>query len=171
MSGHKDGSVALWAMADSKQLKSVSDLHETAVVQVRIHVVENKNQKVQCISSEDAGAVRMITFSRKAFFGGYSTHYDYLFRTKMIATNSISLYKYSEAHEFPFSENAMLVGFGGSNMINICSLMPITNLKSVRRPNFVRDRCLPYTAWGFGLTPSNRERIVPLFAFAWDRLI
>lgn len=30
---------------------------------------------------------------------------------------------------------------------------------------------MPYTAWGFGLTPSNRERIVPIFAFAWDRMI
>jgi hypothetical protein len=25
--------------------------------------------------------------------------------------------------------------------------------------------------WGFGLTPSHREKTVPILAFAWDRLI
>jgi hypothetical protein len=25
--------------------------------------------------------------------------------------------------------------------------------------------------WGFGLTPSHREKTVPIFAFAWDRVI
>jgi WD40 repeat protein len=43
ISGHKDGSAALWDLSHNKLLKAVSDLHETAVAQVRIHVVESKN--------------------------------------------------------------------------------------------------------------------------------
>ena len=30
---------------------------------------------------------------------------------------------------------------------------------------------MPYGAWGFGLTPSNRECIVPIFALAWGKMI
>jgi hypothetical protein len=30
---------------------------------------------------------------------------------------------------------------------------------------------LPYVDWGFGLTPSHREKTVPMMAFAWDRVI
>lgn len=171
MSGHRDGSVAIWDLADHKLLKHVPDLHSSDVTQCRVHYVENKGNVIHCLSSEDSGAVRMLKLRKKAFFGGYNAEYDYLFKTKLQATTSISLFVYSEDYVFPFCEQNMLVGFGAQNQVKICSLQPIGCLTSVDRPAMCNQASLPYTAWGFGLTPSNRERIVPIFAFAWDRMI
>ena len=64
-----------------------------------------------------------------------------------------------------------MVGFGAANEINVCSMQPIGCIKTFTRPNFCRKKYVPYIAWGVGLTPSNRERTVPIFAFAWDRMI
>lgn len=39
------------------------------------------------------------------------------------------------------------------------------------RPSFCKEKSIPYIDWGYGLTPSQRERTVPILAIAWDRLI
>lgn len=39
------------------------------------------------------------------------------------------------------------------------------------KPNFCKEKSLPYIDWGYGLTPSQRDKTVPILAFAWDRLI
>lgn len=48
---------------------------------------------------------------------------------------------------------------------------PIDGLHTVTRPNICSEKTIPYISWGFGLTPSQRETTVPIFAFAWDKLI
>ena len=48
---------------------------------------------------------------------------------------------------------------------------PIDGLHTVSRPTICKEKSIPYIAWGFGLTPSQRESTVPIFAFAWDKLI
>lgn len=47
----------------------------------------------------------------------------------------------------------------------------MSGLHSINKPKFSRVRCIPYMDWGFGLTPSHREKTVPILAFAWDRVI
>lgn len=56
-------------------------------------------------------------------------------------------------------------------MINICTMDPIRCIYSINRPEFCRATTLPYIDWGYGLTPSHRDQTVPIFAFAWDRII
>jgi len=50
-------------------------------------------------------------------------------------------------------------------------MKPVKELVSIQKPNFCKEKSLPYVAWGYGLTPSYREKTMPLLAVAWDRLI
>ena len=50
-------------------------------------------------------------------------------------------------------------------------MRPIKEIFQINRPAFCKEKSIPYIDWGFGLTPSHRERTVPIMAFAWDRLI
>jgi len=48
---------------------------------------------------------------------------------------------------------------------------PLDGLYTMKRPLFCKPNSNPYIDWGFGLTPSHRETTVPIFAFAWDKII
>jgi hypothetical protein len=50
-------------------------------------------------------------------------------------------------------------------------MKPIDCIYSINKPTFCKDKAIPYIDWGFGLTPSHREKTVPIMAFAWDRII
>ena len=50
-------------------------------------------------------------------------------------------------------------------------MKPVKELLSILKPSFCKENSLPYVDWGYGMTPSMRDKTMPLFAFAWDRLI
>ena len=56
-------------------------------------------------------------------------------------------------------------------MITICTMKPIDCIYTINKPTFCKEKSIPYIDWGFGLTPSHREKTVPMMAFAWDRVI
>ena len=89
----------------------------------------------------------------------------------MQATTSISIQQPNPLYPNEFSDNSILIAFGALNMIIICSMVPIRCIYSINRPDFCRSTTLPYVDWGYGLTPSHRDQTVPIFAFAWDRVI
>jgi len=64
-----------------------------------------------------------------------------------------------------------LVAFGALNEIVVCQMRPIKEIFQITKPNFCKEKSLPYIDWGWGLTPSKRDKTVPIMAFAWDRLI
>lgn len=100
MSGHGDGSVAVWDLSEHKLLKHVPDMHESDVTQCRIRHVEGKCNIIHCLSSEDKGCVRMLKLTKRAFFGGYSVESDFLFKERMIGTTSIAAFRMNEDYEF-----------------------------------------------------------------------
>jgi hypothetical protein len=50
-------------------------------------------------------------------------------------------------------------------------MRPIKELLCIKPSSFNRKRSIPYIDWGYGLTPTIRERTMPLMAVAWDRMI
>lgn len=44
-------------------------------------------------------------------------------------------------------------------------------IKIIQRPPICHDKAIPTMSWGYGLTPSNRNKSVPLLAIAWDKCI
>ena len=48
---------------------------------------------------------------------------------------------------------------------------PINSLHKIVKPKFMKPKSLPSLDWGFGLTPSHREKTLPILAFAWDKVI
>ncbi len=70
-----------------------------------------------------------------------------------------------------FCDNSSIVAFGSLNEIVVCTMRPIKEIFQINRPLFCKEKSIPYIDWGFGLTPSHREKTVPIMAFAWDRLI
>ena len=64
------------------------------------------------------------------------------------------------------------MAFGAANMITLCTLRDVECIFTILKPTEIcSPKSLCYLDWGFGLTPSHRERTVSLLAFAWDRLI
>lgn len=63
------------------------------------------------------------------------------------------------------------MAIGGFNVVTVCTLKPIDCIFTIEKPVVAKEKSLPYLAWGFGLTPSQREKTVPILAIAWDRII
>ena len=58
-------------------------------------------------------------------------------------------------------------------MVSLCEMrqFPPKPLQVLKRPAFCKEKSVPYIDWGYGLTPMNRERTLPLMAIAWDKII
>ena len=58
-------------------------------------------------------------------------------------------------------------------MVSLCEMrqFPPKPLQVIKRPAFCKEKSVPYIDWGYGLTPMNRERTLPLMAIAWDKVI
>jgi hypothetical protein len=44
-------------------------------------------------------------------------------------------------------------------------------LKSVERPEYIEIGTVPYLDWGYGLSPTHRDKNYPILAIAWGRTI
>lgn len=44
-------------------------------------------------------------------------------------------------------------------------------MKTIMRPSICKEKSVPLISWGYGLTPQERERTLPLMAFAWDKVV
>jgi hypothetical protein len=89
----------------------------------------------------------------------------------MTGNTSISVFVPNKNYPHHFCDNSGIVAFGAVNMITICTMNPIDCIYSINKPKTCKDKSLPYIDWGFGLTPSHREKTVPIIAFGWDRVI
>ena len=134
--------------------------------------LKGSTSNINFVSCEDFGGVKISELSKKALFGGYNVHSEYLFKSKMKATTAISIFKPHELYENKFCEYQRPAAFGGSNMITICALRDIECIYTIIKPiSICKPSALCYLDWGFGLTPSHRDSTVSMLAFAWDRLI
>lgn len=82
----------------------------------------------------------------------------------MLVRNELYPHKYCDA--------SSLVAFASLNEVVVCQMRPIKEIFQIPRPSSLcKEKSLPYVDWGYGLTPSQRDRTVPILAVAWDRLI
>ena len=123
------------------------------------------------MSSEDKGCVRITDITKKTFLGGYSIDSQFLFKERIKGTTAIEIYQKNKSYQNHFCDNSSLAAIGGVNVVTIVTLKPIDCIFSIEKPLICKDKSLPYLAWGFGLTPSQREKTVPILAIAWDRFI
>lgn len=124
---------------------------------------------INIISSEETGRVRITEVTRKNLFGGFNHSTTSLFERRLKNTVTISLQKVEpDVHPSAFCDGKQLVAIGAVNEVVICSLNPIAELLSIKKPKLVRNMQLPYIDWGYGLTPTVREHTVPICAIAWD---
>jgi hypothetical protein len=166
-----NGSLALWDLLEYKLLKYVPSLHSTEVTKVKVYQVSTNSHHISVISSEQEGAVRITEISKKALFGGYSVNSEFLFKTRIQGTTAIALFEPNKLYPQLFCDNSKLTAVGGVNLVAIVTLKPVDCLYTIEKPLLSKDKSLPYLAWGFGLTPSQRESTFPMLAVAWDKLI
>ncbi len=90
MSGYKKGQLALWDLLSYKLLKLISDLHTTDVVNAKLyHMDESEN--LYAVSAEDSGRVQLIRYNKRGFIGGYASEAQFLFKTRLKGTATISV--------------------------------------------------------------------------------
>lgn len=69
-------------------------------------------------------------------------------------------------------DNSQLIAFGATNEIVICQMKPkIKELFSIKKPIFCKKKSIPYIDWGYGISPSQRDKNGTIIAFAWDKMI
>jgi hypothetical protein len=44
-------------------------------------------------------------------------------------------------------------------------------LKCIERPEYIETGTVPYLDWGYGLSPTYRDKNYPILAIAWGRTI
>lgn len=167
--GYKEGTVALWDLTKYKVMKVMDDIHTSEVTAAKVYMVNEEVGSVNIVSAEESGRVRLTEIQRKNLFGGFNHTTTSLFEKRLKNTMTISLQKVEpEVHPSDFCDKKILAAFGGANEVVICSLNPIAELMCIKKPSLVRSMQLPYIDWGYGLTPTVREKTVPLCAIAWD---
>ena len=53
----------------------------------------------------------------------------------------------------------------------VCSLYPVKEIYKVQKPSFCKEKSIPYVSWGYGLTPTLRDKTLPILAMEWDKVI
>jgi len=116
-----------------------------------------------------ATTLRLSSFSRLA----YQEPQASLFKESKKKTHmNVILLVRNELYPHAYCDNSSLVAFGSLKEIVICQMRPkIKEIYQIPKPNFCKERAIPYIDWGYGLTPKHRERTVPILAIAWDGLI
>lgn len=162
--------MALWDLERYSLLKYMPDLHQSAVTNAKI-ISANPSGQVVIISSEDAGTVSQTTMNRRPFIGGYSITTEVLFCERIVGPSAIAVHVPNPMFPHEFCDESLPLAVGGIGNISIITLKPVSGLHSINKPKFSKVECIPYLDWGFGLTPSHREKTVPILAFAWDKII
>lgn len=53
----------------------------------------DESENLYAISAEDSGRVQLIRYNKKSFLGGYSSEAQFLFKTRLKGTATISVLK------------------------------------------------------------------------------
>ena len=79
----------MWDLVKYKFLKVIQDMHTTDITNAKIYHMSD-SETLFAVSAEDSGAVCHIEFGRKGIFGGFTQNTQYLFKTRLKGTSTIS---------------------------------------------------------------------------------
>jgi len=102
LAGYANGAVALWDLVGYNLIKYVPNLHETEITNIKIFSVLNNGSSVQACSSEEKGGILYFEINKKALFGGYSVNSEFLFKSKIIGSTAISVFKSNSLYPHKF---------------------------------------------------------------------
>lgn len=126
------------------------------------------------MTAEESGRIRLVHVT-KTFLGGFSHKANSLYEKDLIGTATISVQRCVNlpSHYSPFCDVSCLAAFGATNKIAIVEMKswPPRPLKTIERPPICKEKSVPLIDWGYGLTPCERERTMPLMAIAWDKVV
>ena len=129
---------------------------------------------VAIVTAEESGRIRLVHVT-KTFLGGFSHKANSLYEKDLIGTATISVQRCVNlpSHYSPFCDVSCLAAFGATNKIAIVEMKswPPRPLKTIERPPICKEKSVPLIDWGYGLTPCERERTMPLMAIAWDKVV
>ena len=134
----------------------------------------SEDKVLTIVTAEENGRIRLVHIN-KTLFGNYSHKANSLYESDLKGTATISVQRTSNlpSHYSPFCDISCLTAYGATNMITIVEMrqFPPRPLKTIKRPAACKEKSVPSIDWGYGLTPQERERTLPLMAIAWDKII
>ena len=177
LAGYKKGTLVLWDSNKYKMariMKDVAKSDQSEFSQVKILYVSEKDV-ITIVTAEESGRIRLVHVTKGSFFDRYSHQANSLYEAdlKGVATISVQRPSSMAAYYSPYCDQSCLVAYGATNMVSLCEMrqFPPKPLQVIKRPAFCKEKSVPYIDWGYGLTPMNRERTLPLMAIAWDKII
>jgi hypothetical protein len=86
---------------------------------------------------------------------------------------SIAVPEKNQIHPSQYVNEKGLVAFSATNRVTVVAMRPQPErVIGLNKHVSCRKNAIPYSAWGYGLTPIKcREKTVPLLAVAWDSII
>ena len=176
LAGYKNGMLVLWDSAKYKKAHVMNDVAKNAQSEfAMVKLLYVSEQNVVCIvTAEESGRIRLVHVT-KTFLGGFSHKANSLYEADLKGAASISVQRPSNlpSHYSPYCEVSCITAYGATNMITIVEMkqFPPKPLKTIRRPAVCKEKSVPSIDWGYGLTPCERERTLPLMAIAWDKIV
>ena len=126
------------------------------------------------MTAEASGRIRLVHVN-KTLFGNFSHKANSLYESDLRGATVISVMRPSPmpSHYSAFCDETVMTAYGATNMITIVEMrqFPPRPLKTIKRPPICNPKSAPSIDWGYGLTPTERERTLPLMAIAWDKIV
>lgn len=176
LAGYKNGTMVLWDSAKYKKAHVMKEMTKSAkseFTMVKLLYTSEQNVIV-IVTAEESGRIRLVHVN-KTFLGGFSHVANSLYEEDLKGAATISVQRPSKlpSHYSPFCDRSCLTAFGATNMVTIVEMkqFPPRPLMTIHRPAVCKEKSVPTIDWGFGLTPCERERTLPLMAIAWDKIV
>lgn len=65
-----------------------------------------------------------------------------------------------------------IIAFGATDRLIIVQAKPkVMELKCFERPEYIEMGVVPYMDWGYGLSPTYRDKAYPILAIAWGKTV
>jgi len=176
LAGYKSGTLVLWDSAKYRKAHVMNDVIKNGTSDfsmVKILYVTEQNV-INIVTAEESGRVRLVHVT-KSFLGGFSHRANSLYEKDMQGTATISVQRPSNlpSHYSPYCDSTCLTAYGATNKISVVEMRqwPPKPLLDIARPPICKEKSVPLIDWGYGLTPQERERTMPLMAIAWDKVV
>ena len=176
LAGYKNGMLVLWDSAKYKKAHVMNDVaknNQSEFSMVKLLYTTEQNVVV-IVTAEESGRIRLVHIT-KTFLGGFNHKANSLYESDLKGCASISVQRPSNlpSHYSPFCDASCLTAFGATNLITIVEMkqFPPRPIKTINRPAVCKEKSVPSIDWGYGLTPYERTRTLPLMAIAWDKIV
>ena len=139
-----------------------------------VKLLYTEKNLTHAIIANKSGLIQILRIT-KSFLGNYSYMVNTLYEDTFRFVRSIAVQrpKNGKAYFSEFCNKSCLTAIGGQNQVSILSLKPFPakELKTIENPAVCENNLEPNFSWGYGLTPSNKSKTMPLLAIAWDHII